>query len=76
MLDKFKIGHADNDNTGVTVILSEGGATGGVHVMGGAPATRETDLLKSGNTVQKSMRWCLRAVRHTGLRRRPASWNI
>lgn len=53
MLDKFKIGHADNDNTGVTVILSEGGATGGVHVMGGAPATRETDLLKSGNTVQK-----------------------
>lgn len=53
MLDKFKIGHADNDNTGVTVILAENGATGGVHVMGGAPATRETDLLKSGNTVQK-----------------------
>lgn len=53
MLDKFKIGHADNENTGVTVILAEEGATGGVHVMGGAPATRETDLLKSGNSVEK-----------------------
>lgn len=38
------IGHADNDNTGVTVILADGGVCG-VSVRGGAPGTRETDLL-------------------------------
>lgn len=52
MLDKFKIGYLNNENTGVTVILAEDGATGGVSVRGAAPATRETDLLKSENTVQ------------------------
>lgn len=53
MLDKFKIGHfTDSENgTGVTVILAEDGATGGVSVRGSAPATRETDLLKSEKTV-------------------------
>lgn len=53
MLDKFKIGHfTDNEKgTGVTVILAEDGAIGGVSVRGSAPATRETDLLKSEKTV-------------------------
>lgn len=53
MLDSFKIGHyTDEENgTGVTVILSEKGATGGVSVRGSAPATRETDLLKTEKTV-------------------------
>ncbi len=55
MLEKFKIGHADNADvaTGVTVILAEEGATGGVSVRGSAPATRETDMLNSDNSVDK-----------------------
>jgi L-aminopeptidase/D-esterase-like protein len=38
--------------TGCTVILAEKGATGGVDVRGGAPGTRETDLLSPLNHVQ------------------------
>lgn len=55
MLEKFKIGHAQNEDigSGVTVILSEEGAVGGVSVRGSAPATRETDLLASENSVEK-----------------------
>ncbi|MCI7583227.1 MAG: P1 family peptidase, partial [Christensenellaceae bacterium] len=55
MLEKFRIGHfTDNENgTGVTVVLCEDGATGGVSVRGAAPATRETDLLSPEKTVQK-----------------------
>lgn len=37
--------------TGVTVIVCPKGATGGVDVRGGAPATRETDLLRPEETV-------------------------
>ncbi len=39
--------------TGCTVILAEAGAVGGVDVRGGAPGTRETDLLRPGNTVER-----------------------
>lgn len=39
--------------TGVTVILCRKGAVGGVDVRGGAPGTRETDLLAPLNLVQK-----------------------
>ena len=40
--------------TGCTVILVEGeGAVGGVSQRGGAPGTRETDLLDPGNMVDK-----------------------
>ena len=55
MLDFFKIGNVESQTnaTGVTVILAEGGAVGGVSVRGSAPATRETDLLKSENAVDK-----------------------
>lgn len=55
MLDKFLLGNAEDNElgTGVTVILSPLGATGGVSVRGKAPATRETDLLKSENSVEK-----------------------
>lgn len=38
--------------TGCTVIVCPKGATGGVDVRGGAPATRETDLLRPEETVQ------------------------
>ena len=38
--------------TGCTVILVDGAATGGVSQRGGAPGTRETDLLDPGNLVE------------------------
>lgn len=38
--------------TGCTVIVCPKGATGGVDVRGGSPATRETDLLRPEETVQ------------------------
>ncbi len=61
MLEKFKIGHyTDMENgTGVTVILAENGATAGCSVRGSAPATRETDLLRTEKTVQKINAVCL-----------------
>lgn len=43
----IKIGHAQNDRTGVTVILCEDGCVCGADVRGGGPATRETDLLRN-----------------------------
>ena len=39
--------------TGCTVILCPEGATAGVDVRGGAPGTRETDLLRPENYVEK-----------------------
>ena len=39
--------------TGCTVVLAMDGAVGGVDVRGGAPATRETDLLRPHNMVQE-----------------------
>ena len=38
--------------TGVTVVLCEEPATAAVQVLGGAPGTRETDLLEPHNTVE------------------------
>ncbi len=49
----IKIGHAQDEYTGVTVILSEKGATAGVSVRGCAPGTRETDLLSPEKAVEK-----------------------
>lgn len=42
----IKIGHASDAYTGVTVILADK-AVGGVSVRGGAPGTRETDMLRA-----------------------------
>lgn len=39
--------------TGCTVVLTPEGAVGGVDVRGGAPGTRETDLLDPVNSVQQ-----------------------
>ena len=49
----FKLGNAENSEkgTGCTVIICEEAAVGGVDVRCGGPATRETDLLRSENTV-------------------------
>jgi L-aminopeptidase/D-esterase-like protein len=51
----IKVGHHTlrERPTGCTVILTEAGAVAGVDVRGGAPGTRETDLLDPVNTVQK-----------------------
>ncbi len=48
----FTIGHADNEFSGVTVILSDKGALGGCDCRGGAPGTRETDLLKTEKKME------------------------
>lgn len=50
-----KVGHFTDERrpTGCTAILTEGGAVCGVDVRGGAPGTRETDLLDPVNTVQE-----------------------
>ena len=39
--------------TGCTVVLARAGAVGGVDVRGAAPGTRETDLLRAENTVER-----------------------
>jgi L-aminopeptidase/D-esterase-like protein len=51
----IEVGHAQDDEalTGCTVVLCPKGAVGGVDVRGGAPGTRETDLLDPLNLVGK-----------------------
>lgn len=49
----FKMGHATGLATGITVIVCEKGAVGGVSVRGGAPGTRETDLLSPYKTMNE-----------------------
>jgi L-aminopeptidase/D-esterase-like protein len=51
----IEVGQAQDDEalTGCTVILCRKGAVGGVDVRGGAPGTRETDLLNPINLVEK-----------------------
>jgi L-aminopeptidase/D-esterase-like protein len=45
--------------TGTTVVLTPAGAVAGVDVRGGAPGTRETDLLRPENLVQQIHGLCL-----------------
>ena len=49
----LRVGHAqDNDiKTGTSVVTADKPFTASVHVMGGAPGTRETDLLAPDKTV-------------------------
>ncbi len=51
----IEVGHAQNEEalTGCTVILCRKGAVAGVDVRGGAPGTRETDLLNPINLVER-----------------------
>lgn len=51
----FRVGHAQDAEhaTGCTAILCEKGAWAGVDVRGGSPASRETELLRPVNTVQR-----------------------
>jgi L-aminopeptidase/D-esterase-like protein len=54
-IEGIKVGHFTESRrpTGCTVILYERGAVAGVDVRGSAPGTRETDLLKPTNLVDK-----------------------
>ena len=54
-IEGFRVGSYEDKSaaTGCTVIISEEGASAGADVRGGAPATRETDLLRPENMVQK-----------------------
>ena len=53
-LPAFLCAHAEDARagTGCTVFIAPDGATCGVDVRGGGPATRETDLLKPENMIQ------------------------
>lgn len=57
------VGHhhriGDGWATGTTVVLARDGAVGGVDARGGAPGTRETDLLAPENMVQRAHAVCL-----------------
>lgn len=63
-VDGFCYGNYTDEEagTGCTVIVAPEGATGGVDVRGGAPASRETDLLRT------------REHRRQGPRRLPFGW--
>lgn len=54
-IDGINVGHAQDieAGTGCSVILCKEGASAGVDVRGGAPGTRETDLLNPVNLVEK-----------------------
>ncbi|HPQ36952.1 MAG TPA: P1 family peptidase [Synergistaceae bacterium] len=54
-IEGILVGHAQDlrGGTGVSVLLCPEGAVGGVDVRGGAPGTRETDLLNPVNLVEK-----------------------
>lgn len=51
----IEVGHAQDEEalTGCTVLICRKGAVAGVDVRGGAPGTRETDLLNPINLVEK-----------------------
>ncbi|WP_300546982.1 P1 family peptidase [Roseovarius sp.] len=51
----LRVGNAEDARirTGATVLLGDVPFTAGVHVMGGAPGTRETDLLAPDKTVEQ-----------------------
>ena len=62
-IEGIEVGHHTDlvHGTGCTALLCRQGAVGGVDVRGGAPGTRETDLLRPSNQVQQ-----LHAVLLTG----------
>ena len=50
----LRVGNADDSTlkSGVTVVTCDEAAVAGVQILGGAPGTRETDLLEAHNSVQ------------------------
>ncbi len=62
-VEGIRVGHYQRRGrgwlTGTTVVLTPRGATAGVDVRGGAPGTRETELLRPENLVQQVHAICL-----------------
>jgi L-aminopeptidase/D-esterase-like protein len=54
-LPGIRIGHADDDRlrSGVTVILPDSACVASMHVVGGSPGTRESDLLNPIQVVER-----------------------
>ncbi len=54
-VEGLSVGHAEDRRlgSGVSVVVPDEPAVAGVHVMGGAPGTRETDLLAPEETVER-----------------------
>lgn len=55
----FKLGHYNDDHTGVSVVLCDKGVVGGVDVRGCAPGTRETDLMRPEKAIDEVDAVCL-----------------
>ncbi|MDD9921945.1 MAG: P1 family peptidase [Boseongicola sp.] len=53
-VEGIRVGNSEDASakTGTTVLVGEAPMVAGVHVMGGAPGTRETDLLRPDATVE------------------------
>src|SRR5690606_8049538 len=51
----LRVGHAQDQRikTGTTVLISDRPFCAGLHIMGGAPGTRDTDLLHPVKTVEE-----------------------
>ena len=58
-IEGLRVGNAQDHalKSGVTVLVGDAPFTANCHVMGGAPGTRETDLLAPDKLVQQSLRW-------------------
>ena len=71
-----QVGHASDPVglTGCTVVLCPEGAVGGVDQRGGAPGTRETDLLRPMHLVQEVHAVLLAGFRQDVENRRPTQW--
>jgi len=54
-VEGLAVGHAEDERlgSGVSVVVPDEPAVAGVHVMGGAPGTRDTDLLAPEETVER-----------------------
>lgn len=54
-VEGLRVGNAQDDDikSGVTAVIADAPCVAAVHVMGGAPGTRETDLLSPENLVEE-----------------------
>ncbi|MEO0496894.1 MAG: P1 family peptidase [Pseudomonadota bacterium] len=57
----LKVGQAQDNHlkTGVTVVVGEAPMSAGISVLGGAPGTRDTQLLRQGNSIERVDAICL-----------------
>ena len=71
----LRVGNASDERvkSGATVLTGDAPFVAAVDIRGGAPGTRETDLLAPDKLVRRSTRWCWRAVRPSGSMRPRAS---